>query len=306
MPETRTVETARIQTNPGLRAVYEDSEQFAGLCRSVAAKGVIQDIEVRERFEEGDPNPYYVVTDGGHRFAAAVKVGLKQLQVKVVERSDDEVEEVQIELNLHKVDTKPIDYTKHLMRMLQRNPLMTKKELADKVNASESFIESRLGLLKLLEEIQAIVNNGDIPITSAQELANLPKEEQMDWLEDAIAQQPAEFVPAVKERLKDIRKAAREGKAAAPKTFQPVAKVRNKGEIEARFADAKGKERDTLAWVLQLDPETVAQNKADYEAKEAEKKENAAKKKAEREAAKAKEAAEKAEAAQAELAGILG
>jgi ParB family chromosome partitioning protein len=304
--DSRTVAISSIRVNPGLRGIYEDSDDFAGLCRSVKANGVLKPIEVREGKDAESGEVYFDLSDGGHRLEAAKRAGFTEIDVIVRELTDADIEQHQLELNLHNVDTNPIDYTKMLVKMLQRNPLMSAQGLGDYINASESFVNSRLGLLKLTEDIQTLVRDGSIPVTSAQELAKLPKEEQAEWVEDAIAQQPAEFVPAVKERLKEIRKAAREGKKAEPKTFTPTAKVRTKSELEARFAESKGKERDTLAWVLQLDDASIAQAKADYEAKESEKAEKSAKSKAEREAKKAKEAVQKAEAAQKEVAALLG
>lgn len=297
----REVSVSDIRVNPiALRTVYEDSDQFTGLCQSVAQKGVMTPIEVREKTEDGVT--YYEICDGAQRFAAATRAGKNTVPVQVISATDDEVEERQLELNLHKVDTKPIDYTKHLIKMLSRNPLMSEQQLADKVNASLSFVQTRLGLLKLTADVQLLVNAGDIPVTSAIELARLPKEEQAQWVEEAISKKPAEFVPEVKERLKEIRKAAREGKKAEPKGYQPVPKLRTKAEIVAAYEDpASESQRPAFAWVLQLDEASIVAAKADYEAKAAARTEKAAKKKAEDEARKAKEAQEKAEAAQAEV-----
>jgi len=320
----RKAKLSEIRPNAvALRAVNPESESYLGLVESIREKGFFGAITVRERVDGETGEKYLELVDGLHRFSAAQDVGIAEINVDITDFDDDQVLEAQILGNIQRVETKPVEYTRQMLRILARNPLMTEAELAKKLAKSITWVQQRLSLTKIADEkIQGLVDEGKIALINAYQLAKLPVEEQADFLDRAITESPETFVPAVKKRVKELKEAARQGKDAAEATFEPVAHMQKMKDIKGALDDGKlipalikkNKVTDpvkaaTLAvqWVLHLDPDSIAAQKADFEAKklakEEKKKEAAAKraaKKAEDQKKKADEAAKAAvEAAEA-------
>lgn len=300
----------QIRENPdALRAVARDTEQFLELVESVKSMGILNPISVRAIDTDGG-DPEYVLVDGLHRYTAAQEAGLKQIPAQIVEASDVEVYEMQIVANVHKVDTRPIEYTKGLLRILGANPTLTQSELARKIGKSPSWLNERLRLLKLDSKIQSLVDEEKITLMNAHALSKLPPEEQGNYLDAAMTQPAAEFVPVIEERAKAIREAARQGRSAEKAEWAPTPHLRKMKELkEARTEGVAGKlvtkhspssaseaAQLMLDWVLNMDPEGVEAQRAKHDQREKEKDEAKKRRAAERTEQKAKEAAAEAAA----------
>lgn len=313
--DLRNISISDVRENPvALRAVDKESDKYKSVRDSIAARGVLSPITVREK-QDPDGKPFYEIVDGLHRYSGAKDSGLTNLPVNVISASDAEVLETQIIQNLCRVDTKPVEFTKQLQRMMVMNPTMTLPEVAERVNQSTSWVSGRLNLLKLDPKIQESVDAGDINVSNAQALSKLPKEEQFNFLEQAMTQQPSEFLPVVQERVKQLRDAAKQGKAAEEATFVAVSHLRGKKDLEAEMASpsvgpamcsAQGLTTAAqgfaaaIKYVLSRDPDSETAQKAKYEARVAERNDAKQKREAERaekKATEAREAADKIKAA---------
>lgn len=304
MGKLTSIKLTDIRENPvALRSVNRKSENYQGLIDSIRQKGFLGAITAREKQDE-DGTVFYELVDGLHRYCAAKDAGLEAINCDVISLSDDEVMEAQIMANIHKVETRPVEYSKQLLRILNRHPLMTEAELATKLGKSTAWISQRLGLTKIdNEKIQGLVNEGKINLSNAYALAKLPPEDMADFIDRAMTQAPDEFVPQVNKRVKEIKEAKRQGKDAAPAEFQPVAFAQKLGDIKTELE--KGEVAKVLCqglktaeegfamavkWTLHLDPESVKVQ----EAAEQERKEKRAEEKKKKDAEKAKKKAEKA------------
>lgn len=319
MSNLRTVLLSDIKENPvALRAVDRENEQYLFLVQDVKRRGVLQPITVREQEEDGVP--YYEICDGLHRYSASIDAGLGDIDVKIINADDAEVEETQIVANLIRVDTKPIDYTKQMLRMMTRNPLMTVPELSKRISQPEAFINLRLSLLKLDPTIQALVNEGEIKLNNAYALSKLPTEEQHNFTDSAMTQQPAEFVPAVQARAKELRDAKRAGREAGDVVWEPKAHTRKMGELKSEFVNgevgpaicasvnaesASEGFHAAIAWVINLDNASVESQRAKNDQRLADREAAKVRRTAEREAKNAVKAADKAEKAKEEAESLV-
>ncbi len=327
MSEVKEILLSEIRENPvALRAVNRESEVYVGLRDSISAVGLLNPVNVRERTEmvpgaEGEDSTevtYYELLDGLHRFSAARDIGIKTIPIHIVSLNDAQALEAQIMANVHKIETRPIEYTKQLFRILGANPLLTLVELAAKVAKSPSWINQRLSLLKLDPAIQKLVDEGEINVTNAVQLAKLPPGEQIDYIDQAINTSAEEFVPLVLGRVKEIRDALREGRKSEPTVFVANPKIRKMAvlseEIDTSVVGPELCSRcnaDTAAagfdlgvkWALQIDPVSVEVRTTVDSERKAANKEAKAKRSAEREIKKADEARAKADAA-AKAAGM--
>lgn len=305
MGDVRKVHVSDIRENEvALRTVNRDSEQYLGLVDSMKARGFLGAISGRERFD-ADGTSYIELIDGLHRYNAAKDAGIDEINVDIVDLDEDEILEAQIILNIHKIETRPIEYTRQLKRILTRNPLMTEAELANKLGKSGSWINGRLSLNKLAsEQAKQLVNEGKIGLSNAYALAKLPADEQADWLDRAVTLAPDVFIPQTTERLKVIREARKAGREAGPAEFMPVPHMQKlvsfKDEYKTPVVGPLLCTRNDIttavdgfamgiAWALQMDPDSIEVQKE----KDAERRKQRDEKKAKKEAKKAADKAEK-------------
>ena len=304
-----------VESQVAIRGVDEASEEFLELVQSVKARGVLNSILVREI--KTDQGIKYGLIDGLQRFTASKHLGKDFIPANIQPIEEADVLEAQIIGNVHRIATKPAEYSQALLRIVAANPMLTIRELAKKLAKSIQWIEQRLSLTKLDENIQKLVDQDKIPLQNAYALAKLPVEEQAGFVDRAMTDKPKEFVPAAIGRAKELAAAKRQGKDAKPAGFAPVATFRPRSELQTALEDRKLAtavcEREdaktaidgfitAMKWAFNIDKEGVAAQKAKHDEREAKKAADKEKRKKERDAKKAEEAAEKS----GDLAELLG
>ena len=297
MAKLKNIPLVEIRESPvALRTVDKQSEKYQEMVSSVKAVGILNPILVRTKKDETSGESYYEVIEGLHRTTASRDAGKTEIPAHIMEMEDATVLEAQVIGNFQKVDTKPTQYAEQLKRMLSMNPLMTEGELAEKLGVSRAWIEGRLSLNKIRNEhVQTLINKGQIKLANAYAIAKLPEDEQTEFVEAAMSDDAQEFLGKVNSRLKEVRDAKRKGAAAEERKFEPVAHMRKLKEIREEVdagletfkpliknvKDVSEAAKIALLWTLHMDDESIAQQKATYDAKEAERKERAEKRQAE-------------------------
>lgn len=283
--EAAVVALSEIRENPvALRAVDKESEDYLGLVDSIRQLGLLTAISVRRRSEEVDDETinFLELCDGLHRYSAAIDAGLTEIPVVFKDLDDAQVLEAQIMANVHKIVTRPVEYTKQLMRIFAGNPTMTISDMAAKLAKTPSWVGQRLGLMKLAPGVAEAVDDGKISVSNAVTLSKLPHDEQVKLVDQAITCNSVEFVPLVRARAKELRDAKNQGREAGEIVFAPVARLQKmsvlKAELDAPIigpqlcaqngvTDADGAFKLGVAWALNLDPASVEVQKANAEAK---------------------------------------
>lgn len=301
--EVLMIPLAEIRENPvALRGVARESEDFKKLTDSVRRHGLFNAISVVRK--ETDKNGAkdgrkYEVLDGLHRYTAALEAGLGQLPALVRTADQQGVAIGQMIANLHKIETKPIDYTRQLLRILAANPTMTEAELAGELSQSPTFINQRLKLTKLKENVAKLVNEGQIVLQNAYALAKMDHNMQEEWVARAIAEKPENFVTPALKAAKDAAE-AKKG-AAGPKSeeFVAVPILRKLAEIKDELAkptvtqlivkevQPKTAEEAFLlgaAWAVNMDPTSQAVAKQKWQERKKQEADEKAKRQAERDA----------------------
>lgn len=297
------------EPDEALRKVDKTKEEYVGLVDSIRIQGVMNPITVRELQDTDTGDIIFGLVDGLQRFTASKDAGKETIPCHVISCEDGELIEAQIMANVHKIETKPVEYSRALLKILQNNPLMTRSELANRLAKTPAWISDRLGLLKLAENIGKLVDEEKIVLSNAYALAKLPPEEQPDFVDRAMTMTPQQFTPTVNARVKELRDAKRKGKDAAPEEFQPVPLLRTRKELVEEFEAAsmgpalckefKPKTVEAafalgVAWALTMDPRSQEFQKARDEERRTELKRKKEQSTLERKQKRAKEAAEKA------------
>lgn len=287
--------------------VDKADEAYLGLVDSVRKHGIMNAISVREIVDPATNETLYGLIDGLHRFNAAMDAGLTVIPAQIIAMDDANLVEAQILGNVHKIETKAVQYTKALLAVLGGNPLLTLGELAGRLSRSESWLRERLQLVKLAPDIQALVDKGDLGLTNAYALTRLPIDKQAELLQSALSQSPAAFVPLATNVQKEVAAAKREGRKADTVTFKPserlqrLAAIRDQKDFATKTPDqsslviaakkngvttVEGAIAYALQWALHVDPETVSAEKQTWEAEQTKKAQDAQDRKAKREAEK--------------------
>ncbi len=258
-----------------LRAVDRKSGQYLELVDSIRKNGVMNAILVREIKDQDSGEILYGLIDGLHRFSGAQDAGLAEIPAQIRSMADAAVLEAQVIANVHKVETKPVEYAKQLMRILAQNPTLTMAELATKLAKSPAWLNDRLGLVKLPEEIGKLVDEGRIILANAYALAKLAAidtEEVSAFLDRAMTLSPQEFVPVATGRIKELRDLKRQGRDAAPATFEAHPVLRKLSELkeeleksevgpllvrELKVTDPAKAFELGIAWSLKMDSKSI-------------------------------------------------
>lgn len=236
LPALKHIPLKQIRENPvALRGVNRTDVNYIQLVDSIKDVGILNPILVREVKDATTGEIFYGIIEGLHRYTGSLDAGKETIPAQVRSMNDAEVEEAQIIGNIHKIETKPVEYSKALQRLMGRNPLTTFSEMAQKLHRSDSWLKERLGLTKLNKMVGELVDSGKINLSNAYVMAKLPDDEQAAFIDRAMQMNPQEFGGTVQARKKELDTARRQGRTAAPEGFVAVARARKTAEIKSEL-----------------------------------------------------------------------
>jgi ParB/RepB/Spo0J family partition protein len=298
-----------------LRKAKTGTDEFAALRESIRARGVLQSIVCVERKDPQTGVIYYMVVDGTQRYTCAQQLGMTEIPANVVAMSDEEILETQIVTNVTNVATRPMEITRQIMQLLALRPETSISELATRFQRDPEWVRRYIALHKLPQSVQEKVQDGRIPVLSAQALSHCTPEDMETFAEFAETDTAAEFAVRMRDHRAAKAKADKSGKDSTPAVFEPKmtrlkAEVMEHGLVEAgslapTVLEANGVEvsaatiaafKTALAWALSYDKTGQASQKTEWEQRQRESQEKAARRKQEQELEKARKEREKASA----------
>jgi ParB family chromosome partitioning protein len=146
-----------------------DEEALGRLAASLKARGQLQPIRVRWS-PEAD---HYVVVVGERRWRAARVAGMHSIACVVVagDPSPEDLLEDQLVENALREGLKPVEQARAYQALMEARGL-SQRDLADRLQIDHSSITRALGLLALPDSVQAHVDSGAIPASSAYAIAS--------------------------------------------------------------------------------------------------------------------------------------
>lgn len=159
----------RLVPNPNQPRRRFDPQALQELTSSVAEKGIIQPLIVRER----DDGQYEIVA-GERRWRAAQQAQLHEIPVLVRDFTDAEVLEVAIIENIQRADLNPVEEAAGY-RQLMDTFGHTQEKLADALGKSRSHIANLMRLLSLPEEVLDMLRTGQLTAGHARALITTDK-----------------------------------------------------------------------------------------------------------------------------------
>jgi ParB family transcriptional regulator, chromosome partitioning protein len=185
---------------------YFDSEALLELQESIQQLGILEPLVVRESGKD-----QYDLIAGERRWRCAKTLRLEKVPIVIVELSDEEAYLAALHDNSQREDLNPIDETEYILRLLGhwmkldidavksvlykiRNQKARGSDSAEDDKAMEtatkiisqvkkgltpiSFVETRLPLLKLPEDVLDAIRKGEIEYTKAKLVAKIKDPEE--------------------------------------------------------------------------------------------------------------------------------
>ena len=159
-----------IFPNPYQPRTVWDQQELADLAESIKANGVIQPIIVRpvgSKFE---------LIAGERRLRAAQLASLATIPALIRQASDEQLLELSLIENIHRVNLNPIERAKAYQNYLNTFSL-TQAEAAERLGENRSVIANYLRLLDLPDEVKQMLADGQLTMGHARAMLALPTDE---------------------------------------------------------------------------------------------------------------------------------
>jgi ParB family chromosome partitioning protein len=166
----REISVADITTNPYQARTAWDEQELADLAESIKANGVIQPIVVRPA------GPGYQLIAGERRFRASRLASLKIIPAVVRMASDEEMLELALVENIHRVDLNAIERAKAYQNYMLTFSL-TQAEAAERLGEDRSVIANYIRLLDLPDQIKQMLEQKQLSMGHARAILGLPTDE---------------------------------------------------------------------------------------------------------------------------------
>lgn len=187
---------------------YFDEEKLESLSKSIKEYGILEPLLVRPK------NGKYELIAGERRLRASKQAGLSEVPVIILDLDDTQTSQIRLIENLQREDLNPLEETEGILQLLSielkqevsevisflhkmqneakgkltQNVLGNKKEVVEEVFNSlgtigwQSFVTSRLPLLKLPQDVLKVLREGGLEYTKAMAIAKLKDKEQREKL----------------------------------------------------------------------------------------------------------------------------
>lgn len=202
---------------------FFDEQELAELAESIRHLGVVQPIVVRPL--EAEKGPHYELIAGERRLRAARMAGVTTIPAVV--RQADDVASLQIALaeNVARQDLNGIEEA-HAFAALADEFGLTHERIGELVGKSRVAVTNTLRLLELPDDVQDMVERGEISEGHARALLGLAAQDERRRLARVVVREGL----TVRQTEELVRKL---GEAAAPKAVA----VASDPDAEAYFAD---------------------------------------------------------------------
>ena len=155
----RDIPLDQITPNPQQPRREFRQDELDELTHSIREFGVFQPIVVRPRTGAGVMDAPFELVMGERRLRAATAAGLATIPAVVRDTGDDQMLRDALLENLHRANLNALEEASAYQQLLSDFGI-TQQELADRLGRSRPQVTNTLRLLKLPEEVQAMVASG--------------------------------------------------------------------------------------------------------------------------------------------------
>lgn len=149
------VDINKVEPNREQPRKVFDQDKLQELSESIKIHGLIQPILVKDR------GSYYQIVAGERRWRASKLAGLKEVPVIIRDLTEQEIVEISLIENIQREDLNPIEEAL-AYKKLQTEFNLKQEEVAEKVSKNRTTITNSMRLLKLGENVQQMIIDGDL------------------------------------------------------------------------------------------------------------------------------------------------
>lgn len=173
------IKITKVEPNRNQPRKNFDEDSLQELSDSIKQFGLLQPILVQDR------TTYYEIIAGERRWRAAKLAGLKEVPVIIKNLTEQEIVEISLIENIQREDLNPIEEAQAYKRLLNEFNLK-QDEVAERVSKSRTAVTNSMRLLKLCDEVQAMVINEMISTGHARAILSITDEESQYLLAQRI------------------------------------------------------------------------------------------------------------------------
>lgn len=234
------------QVEPGLNQPRKhfDDEALADLAESIRQHGILQPLTVR-RLASG----YYQIIAGERRWRAARQAGLEEVPAIIIEADDRKVMELGLIENLQREDLNPMEEAAGYRALIQDYGL-TQEEAAQRVSKSRPAVANAMRLLALPQEIQWLIEQGNLSAGHGRALLALPSPEgQMAFAQEIMDKgySVRETEEKIRQRLQAEEKPQAEGEPSPLRIYYKEAERQLTAGLGRRVTITQGKKKGKIA-----------------------------------------------------------
>lgn len=168
-----------LRVNPYQPRQIFDEDALNELAESIKEHGVFQPIIVKRSIKG------YEIIAGERRVRASKLAGKEVIPAIIRDFSDEEMMEIALLENLQRENLTAIEEA-HAYKSILDNLEITQDDLAKKVGKSRSHITNIIGLLRLPNDVQKLVNESKISMGHARVLSKIEDPEKIKEIVDKI------------------------------------------------------------------------------------------------------------------------
>ena len=161
--EPSEIELDSIVPGPMQPRTHFDEASLESLAESIRSHGIVQPLLVRRRADQ------YELIAGERRWRAAKLAGLTRVPVVIREVLDENLLEIALIENIQRENLNPIEEAQAYKKLIETVGL-TQEALATRVGRDRSYITNYLRLLRLPDDLQQLVKEGQLSTGHARTL----------------------------------------------------------------------------------------------------------------------------------------
>jgi ParB family transcriptional regulator, chromosome partitioning protein len=215
-----------IQPNPQQPRTHFDESALQSLADSIRANGLLQPVIVRP-----SADGRYELVAGERRWRAARLAGLARIPATVRSLSDQDSLAIALLENLQREDLGPLERAAGYRNYMETFAVSA-DQLADRLGESRANVANYLRLLKLQDEIQQMLSNGQLGMGQARALASVDDTQRQLALARLVARRNLS--------VRQVEDLARRAPAPQAETAPPSGVRQHLGEVEQAFTRALG------------------------------------------------------------------
>ena len=169
-----------LRPNPYQPRTVFDEDALNELAESIKENGVIEPIIVKKSIKG------YDVIAGERRLKASKIAGKKKIPAIIRQLSDDKMAEIALLENLQRENLTALEEAR-AYKSLQEKLNLTQEQLARKVSKSRSHITNMIGLLRLPNEVQDMIQEKKLTMGHARALSKLDDRDEIIKMAEEIA-----------------------------------------------------------------------------------------------------------------------